>query len=624
MKKLITPVRIFAITAYLFASCFPAFAQSDEEKKFLLMYFTEEELVVQSATRSPKPVSQVAENITVVTAKEIELMNAHTVADVLNTVTGVEIWFNGGPGQIAQGYIQGSEARHVTVVIDGVVLNNLGENTVDLGMMPVQNIEKIEIIKGPASSTWGSALGGVVNIVTKSGSIDRLGGMLSASYGTKNSGDFRAEARGRQDRFGYYFNAGRLQTDGLTPHFNVSEHNGYAKLNYDVSNRTGILFTLGYAKTSRGQGFDPFTSYDNSLQTTYSMLAVNSALNKEVDLNISIRTIRQDFINNYYDLSTGVASEDRYKDKGYGSSAKLTWKNAMQAIVLGADFDDKTLKSAAIAGGEQGIKKWAVFANDTVTFNKLAITPGIRFDHTNTNGDMTSPSLGVAYSIANSTILRAYTAKGFSIPTLGQTFGDNVFYIANPDLKVETVWSYQAGVETAAVKYIWMKLSAFRNEIRDALSPESTGPNPSDPFTYVNKGKQRRQGIEIAVKTAPVYNISISAGAEYIDAKNLETSERLKDVPTHVYDIGIRYDDEQSFKALLHGRYINWNADPLNLGEYGSFIFDLNVIKKIYHREDSSLEAFVDVHNIFNDSQYLIDVFKNPGRWYEGGIRYKF
>ncbi len=623
MKRLFTSISIIAEIAYLLSFCSPALAQSDEEKNFLLMYFKEEELVVQSATRSPKPLSQAAENITVITAADIERMNAHTLAEVLNTVTGVAIFMTGGPGQIATAYIQGSDTRHVTIIIDGVVLNNLANNTLDLGLIPVQNIEKVEIVKGPASSAWGSALGGVVNIITKSGgSGDGLGGTLSASYGTKNSGDFRAEARGKQDRFGYYLTAGRLQSDGLTPHFDVAENSSYAKLSYGLTDKTAVLFSLGYERTTRGTGLDVTNdlSFDNIAEIMHSSLGVNSMLNNDMELNVSVRTIHQEFIDSVHQ-SGAFLGENKFIDKGYGSSAKFTWKSSAQTVVLGADYDDKTLESKNIAGESKGLTKWAIYGNDTLLFNKLSITPGVRYDYTSSNGAITSPSLGMAYSIANDTVLRAYTAKGFSMPTLVETFGDNVFYNPNPDLKMETVWAYQIGAETAALKYLWMKVSAFRNDIRDTINREA---NPDGTFTFVNQGRQRRQGIEVEAKTAPVYNVSLSAGAEYIDAKDLDTGTRLQNIPTHVYDVGLRYDDDQSFKALLKGRYINWNAEPDYNGNYGSFVFDLAVIIKIYQHKDASLEAFVNGHNIFNGSQYLISVYKNPERWYEGGVRFKF
>jgi len=589
------------------------------------MYFKEEELVVESPTRSPKPVSQTAENVTVVTASDIKLMDAHTLAEVLNTVTGVQVLMLGDPGIGANAFIQGSDARDVTVIIDGVILNNLTDNNVNVGLIPVQNIEKIEIIKGPASSAWGSALGGVINIITKAGTNVNQGGMLSASYGTRSTEDFRAEALGKQGGFGYYLTAGHLQSDGLLPNFHVNGDNVYTKLTYDLTDKTNLLFALGYEKNRTGNGNQTFfqlndLSDDKNESIQHTTVALNSSLNQNLDLNLSIRTLRQVFD----DFLTGViVDNEKYSEKGYGASAKLTWKNDSQMIVLGADADSKTLDSLAITNGTQTLRKWAVYANDTVSMGRLSITPGVRYDHTNTNDDFTSPSLGLAYNFENSTIVRLYAAKGFTLPPLGYTFADNLFYSPNPDLKMEKVYSYQAGAETAAMKYLWVKASLFWNEIRDGFN---FVPSPVDPakFTTVNENRQRRRGIDFEVKTAPVYNVSVSAGTEYVDAKDLDTDTRLKAVPTRIYDLGLHYDDEQSFKALLNGRYIDWNVDPSWKGSYGSFIFDLHMMKKILQHKEASLEAFADIHNLFNGTQYLTDIYKNPKRWFEGGIRYNF
>jgi vitamin B12 transporter len=408
----------------------------------------------------------------------------------------------------------------------------------------------------------------------------------------------------------------------------LRDNNAYAKLIYDLTEKTKIYFALGYEKNSRGTGeYAPYDmSFHNTWESMHSSLAINSTISNDMELNVSVRTIRQDYIKDIYALSTGLLlfPPEHDVDKGYGSSAKLTYKNTVQTIVLGGDYDDKKLTSNVIAEGEQGIKKWAVFLNDTLLFNKLAITPGIRYEKTDTIGDATSPSLGMTYSLANSTILRAFVAKGFNVPALGERFGDiTSYFVANPDLKAETVWSYQAGVETAALKYFWMKVSAFRNEIRDALTTEPTS-TAGIAYTYVNEGRQRRQGFEVELKTIPVYHFSVSAGAEFIDAKDLDTGERLTEIPTHVYDLGLHYNDEHTFKALLQGRYIDWNYQSFLNGDYGSFVFDLSMIKKIQERKDASLEAFANVHNIFNGSQSLLSVYKNPERWLEGGIRYKF
>ena len=115
-------------------------------------------------------------------------MNAHTLADVLNTVNGVVVEFGGAsPGSIAGASIQGSALEHVVVMFDGIVINTASDQA-DLSAIPVQMIEKVEIIKGPASSVWGSSLGGVINVITKSPrNSETPGGTVSASYGERNT-----------------------------------------------------------------------------------------------------------------------------------------------------------------------------------------------------------------------------------------------------------------------------------------------------------------------------------------------------------------------------------------------------------------------------------------------------
>jgi vitamin B12 transporter len=628
IKRQITRILIFSFfTLLLTFLSSPVFAQSGEEQKFLIMYFNEDELEVISATKSLISVTRVAENITVITAEDIELMNAHTLADVLNTVTGVQVFMEGGPGTLATPFIQGSAFRHVTVFMDGVPLNNLGDNVALISSVPVQNIEKIEVIKGPASSVWGSSLGGIVNVITKSpAGKDIIKGTASVSYGKEITGDLRAEIYGRKDKFGYYLSAGRLQSDGLTKGFDVSENNIYAKLTYDITEDTDILFTVFYNRADIGEGenqeFD--LSYSNRLHQLSTTLSLNSSLGNGVNLNLSLWSFQQ-FYNMYTDLiSTGEGLyKYNYDDRKYGMSTKLTWKYKKHNIVVGADYDDGTLRSNAIADGEQGLQKWALFANDTIIWDKLSVTLGIRYDNTDTNGDFTSPSLGITYNLSDDTILRAYIARGFSIPSLYSTFGDNVYYASNPDLDVEKVWSYQIGVETGKLKYLWLKISAFRHEIRDAIDEEFISEEPLL-FTFVNKGKQRRQGIEIETKTIPVYHTALFAGATFIHTKDLNTDETVRNVPRYTYDIGIKYDDEKSLKALFKGHYIWWNGNSFYGGKYNSFIFDINIIKSLYKQNGRILEVFLTAHNIFNGSQYKIDSYENPGRWIEGGLRYKF
>ena len=131
-----------------------------------------------TASRAPKPLSQTAENISVITSSEIEALNAHTLADVLATVPGIQTQSLGGPGSVTFTFVQGSSFSHSRILLDGAPLNNY-ESFADVGMVPARIIDRIEIVKGTASSSWGRALGGVINVITKRPDSRPIGGTVS-------------------------------------------------------------------------------------------------------------------------------------------------------------------------------------------------------------------------------------------------------------------------------------------------------------------------------------------------------------------------------------------------------------------------------------------------------------
>jgi len=623
MRRNITKILFppFVILYMFFLSTF-VYAQSGEEKKFLLMYFKEDELEVISATRSLQSITRVAENVTVITAEDIELMNAHTLTDVLNTITGVQADIRGGLGSLSTVSIQGSFFNHVVVFLDGVSITSVSDNSTTPGNFPVQFIEKIEIIKGPASSTWGSSLGGVINVITKSpGKEEKIKGTLYASYGEDNTGDFRAETYGRKNNFGYYLYAGRLQSDGLPglrDNMDLSGNDVYAKLSYDISKNTTVLLTILYNRNERGDGKFPEFDFSDSDKTLdfLTSLSLNTSLTDNLDLSLSLRRSEIDFNFEEEMLSTGDVFKNWTKDKTYGASAKLTWKNKNHHVVVGSDYDNGT---SDINSNKKRLRKFAVFANDTIIFDKFSVTPGIRYDDVNITGGFVSPSLGATYKISDNTLLRAFVARGFSIPILSASADNEIYYFkGNPDLAVEKVWSYQLGVETGILKYLWLKVSAFRHEISDVIVDNILSEEPFL-WTKMNEGDQTRQGVEIEMKTMPFYNTTFSAGTTFIDVSG---SGSDTNTPKYTYDLSLEYNDKKSLRAVLKGHYIWWiNAFD---GDYNSFVFDLNVIKSIYKKEDHTLEAFLTAHNIFNSSQYAIGDYKNPKRWIEGGLRYKF
>ncbi|MFZ2199000.1 MAG: TonB-dependent receptor plug domain-containing protein, partial [Thermodesulfovibrionales bacterium] len=336
-------------------------AQSKEAVEDLLMFWEEKDLFVQTATRNEKRISQAAENITVITAKEIEDMNVHTVAEVLSRVTGVFVDPQGGDfGSAALVFIQSSEhktdmSRHTLVLLDGVIWNTGGANAA-VNIIPLGIIKRIEIIKGPASSAWGSSLGGVINIITKdAGDTKRPSGTLSASYGEVSSQDYNSGVFGKAGGLGYYLFAGRQRSDGLGGiNRDFDKDSFYSKFSLPVSKDVKLGFSAGY-NDSDWNGGDYLTNDVNTkmlIRDFFVTASLDAVLTNNLKLSLSLYSFEEKFyrddtvlgLGNYdippvYGEEAGQDfSELTNKNESIGGSAKLIWSQGMHTVILGADL----------------------------------------------------------------------------------------------------------------------------------------------------------------------------------------------------------------------------------------------------------------------------------------------
>ncbi|MCX7769799.1 MAG: TonB-dependent receptor plug domain-containing protein, partial [Proteobacteria bacterium] len=231
------------------------FCQSTDELKLLKLFYEDKELFV-SSTRYPKPITEIPENVTVVSKEEIRALNAHTLADVLERVIGIGIQRQGGIALPAVVVLLGNQPNKIKIMIDGIPINNLSDNTVDVGSIPVQHIERIEIIKGPASNVWGASLGGLINVITKEPKDSPNQNNISYSIGENETNDLRIQLAGKKDQFGYYLYAGTLKSDGLMPNNAFYQNNLFFKTGYDFKNNLNLSFSLGYHNISRQTGRD--------------------------------------------------------------------------------------------------------------------------------------------------------------------------------------------------------------------------------------------------------------------------------------------------------------------------------------------------------------------------------
>lgn len=614
-------------------------------KELLLLFWEEKDLYVQSPSRYPKLLSQTAENVTVITAKDIEAMNAHSVAEVLNRVPGVVVTFQGqdfvGTALIS---LQGSDDKHVKVLLDGVPWNLSGNGHAELLTIPVQIIARIEIVKGSASSVWGSALGGVINIITKSvGNTDQPSGAVSLSYGTANSQDGRAEILGRAGGIGYYVQAGRQESKGLRSGRDGRNYNVFGKVSAPIFSDASLGVSIGYSAVRARSSLPTFDLDDRiGFRSLSAAGTLDVKVSPSVSINVTGYSVRQLFSSDTASLGfgmTGNAQGDLFEnlaedDTSYGINGRLTWKYRNHTGVVGVDVSHAKMEQTILLGqllqmygapevskSNPGISRQAIYVNDTIEFGPLSITPGVRYDNNSQSGSFISPSLGVAYRIKDKTVLRASVGRGFTEPGLVFSSSGGLFLDPNPSLKPEKVISYQASIESNLSDYLWVKVAAFQHDIRDTLTGVSGGGGPpvyNDIF--INGGKQKLRGVEAEAETVAVYNVSLKAGVAYTNVAPSEAQHQ------NVYSVnaGVKYDDRQMFNAQLFGHYIWWNVGNPTGPHYNAVVWDLVMQRKLALAGKLNSTVFLSAHNIFNGSQYINGDNKNPQRWVEIGMKFDF
>jgi vitamin B12 transporter len=609
----------------------------NEEAALLGLYFSDDQLV-EAATRHPKPISQVAENVTVIIAAEIKAMHAHTLAEVLERVPGIFMQFygRGELGSRSSISIHGSDYEHVLVLIDGIRWNYVSSDLAESNAIPINIIDRIEVIKGAASSAWGSALGGVINIITKSpGRGPQPHSEIELALGEHGTRHYHAEAAGALDNLGYYLFAGRRESDGILNQRFFDDRNLFGKVSYNLPGRTRFGAQVGYSQPENRytQVFDADADLTGVADERFLYYAaeLDSAFTPSLYFYLQLHGRDNRFTDKVTIISTGApASRMTNDEKQQGVNSRLAWERGRHTLVAGAEYLRREVicrdALAGITAAPEREEIWSLFLNDTIRLARLTITPGLRYDHLTLADDRLSPSLGATFRWTDRTLLRGAVSRGFRKPTLALKKGDPSIHPVNPELESETILTYQAGLETTAVPYLWLKATGFHHDAKHVWVFED---NPvcvdraDEPGCWVNKGQVQRSGFELTARTLPVYNISL--GADYTFVR-LNPDHAAND-SQHQLNLLLEYNDRKGLQAQLLGHYVQWSyifADPAFLGDYDDVIWDLIVSKTFFPRQRLEADLFFKVRNLFNGSQFHDEWLPNAPRWLEGGLRLRF
>lgn len=618
--------KLIAIAFALTALTTGAYSANANDRDIAMIYGDEVGSSKVTFGRSARALSEVAENVTVVTAEDIKRLQARTLDDVMRYYPGVIPYPNRVPGDLSVPMIQGLPNRQCLVTYDGMPLNNLGDSAVDIGLIPVTSLDRIEIVKGPASSVWGRSVGAVINLVTRDPNPEKkIGGEVSWSYGEEKttSGHINLNGVIPETGTGYFVSGGYGGSDGFQPHVNNERKSYYGKLTQKLGSKND--FTILYARTAVDRDFLKLTSMnvqgDNHADAQFVIAKLLTRINGESEFESSLYY-------NYLDVTTNMQNinpippflpiggiqvqRQAIRERTGGAQFAYKLNTSSYWLTLGLDGTTSELKNSDFSlappphNTSKKIRPTLAGAYLSLGWNitdSLAATGSVRYDYSNKSEDTTSPSFGLIYKLEK-TIFRASFGYGYSLPTLANS------QTADP----EHLWRGQVGAETNSIPGIWAKANFFYDRTEDIkLNLKFLDLGPSTVKNLV------RQGVETEIKTVPVFNTTFSAGYTFTDIYDRDTHKIIEGLPRHhaVFNANYRNDITD---LLLSGRYVFWNSATTR----DAVIWDLLLTQKIFAWKGATASVQFAVHNMFNGSQYSSPVMPNQPRWYEGGIRMEF
>jgi len=490
--------------------------------------------MVVTATRTAQTVDASLASVSVVTRADIERLQANTVEDVLKRLAGISVVNNGGKGKQTSVFMRGTESDHVLVLIDGVKVGSSTTGTTAFQYLPIDSIERIEVVRGPRSALYGSeAIGGVIQIFTRQAK-ETFTPYFSIGAGSHDSYLISGGVSGKKGDSWYALNASHEETDGFNacdsgPGFGcfTDEPDDDGFRNESGSFRLGHRFADVVDIELHGLYSEGNTHFDGGFSPFFFVPNETDFVQQEVGGKASFSPLEIWEVK----LSAGQSrdrSENRQSVDGSTSTFNterdsFSWQNDLtlsedHLLTLGYDYlVDKVDSTTAYA--ETSRSNNALFAQYQGELEGHKILLGLREDDNEQFGNHTTGNIGWGYTLSNNLELTASFGTAFKAPTFNELyfplFGD-------PDLDPESSETYELGFRRTESWGNW-SVSAFETHVDDLIVYDPNHITPSLPFGGANNiSKARIRGLELGSSTQ-LSGWDISAALTLLDPENRQS-----------------------------------------------------------------------------------------------------
>ena len=533
-----------------------------------------DELIV-TATKSELSADQVVAPVVVIDQLDIELSGVNGIAELLSSVAGINISTNGGPGQLTSIFVQGSNSNQVLILVDGIAINDSATGIASIQNIHPDMIEKIEIVKSPRASLYGSnAVGGVIHVFTKRNQEGVNIGFKSGSDNTKVTNIFasREVLNGRMGlQLNHYDTAGFPSKEGSninSAHDNRSvkgffdQQWGSSTLKASVWNSQGTTDYLDFFFNPISQDFDNTAvslNFDQKKNETWSS-SLHLGINKDfLDQNDS-------------------------NDFNHSKKFILEWKNNLKwnpnnQLLAGITFENEEFEASNYGLGiDSDMSNRAVFLENIFLSGKNQFLIALRLNNKENIEDKISWNLEYGYRLNSKTRLLFSAGKAHRNPSSFDLYG----FGGNPLLRPEYSKKISVGLNYQPNSSTNFDLRYFDNRIKDLVAF-----NYSD-FKLYNIEESKTSGFDVIFEK-DINNWILSLNATLQDPKNLTTSTQLLRRPKNSMNMGLR----RTFNKLTINLNLEKNSSRNDFGD---------VVLGAYTLANASIQYRLNTNWIFNGS----------------------
>ncbi len=579
------------------------------------------EPIVVTATRTARTADETLASVTVITREDIERLQATSVEEVLRSVPGVSLTNNGGTGKASSVFVRGTNSDHVLVLINGVKTGSPTLGTTAIQDIPLAHIERIEIVRGPRSSLYGSeAVGGVIQIFTRKGGGD-LAPYVDVGTGSYNTNQTAAGVSGGGKQNWYNISVANTNTRGfnacrgtLTAGCFAVEPDDDGYRNRSAVLRAGRRFDGGAEfdiHVLHAEGDNQFDgSFVNESKTVQQVIGGKVGFSPVDSWRTTLLAGRnRDDSDNYLN---GV-----FRSRFDSERDTISWQNDIslgrrQLLTLGLDRQTDRVDSTT-AYIETSRDNTGIFAHHQAEFGGQDISLALRGDDNEQFGRHTTGSLAWGTAVAEGLRLTASYGSAFKAPTFNQLYFPG---FGNPNLEPETSRSAEIGVNGKLAAGRW-SLNAFQTEVEDLIA--------FDPITFApaNIDSARIRGVE-AVLTQRLADWRLGGHLTWLDPRNRSSGANHDKLLPRRAEQALRVDLDRSFGRFQfgasvagEGRRYDDLANTRKLASYATL--DMRAAYRLAKHWQLQARAA----NVFDKRYETAEYYNQPGRNYFISLRYQ-